>query len=65
MDNVDVFNGDAQSSGYHLCKGGFVALAVAVRTCEDGHTARGVHANFAAFKQTSTGTQSARHVARG
>jgi len=45
MYDLDQINGYAELLCHHLCKGRFVALAVAVRAGEYGDASSGVNAN--------------------
>jgi hypothetical protein len=61
--DLDVLHRDAQLGRHHLRKGGLVALAVAVRTGEDGDRAGGVHAHLAGLEQARARAQRAGDVA--
>ena len=62
VDDVDVLQRDAELVGDHLGKGGFVALAVAVRAGEHRDLAGGVHPHLARFEQARARAQCARDV---
>ena len=64
VDDVDVFDRDAEASRDHLCEGGFVALAVAVRSGEHRDAAGRVHTDFTAFEETGARAQRPRDVGR-